>query len=103
MSVVGAFFGASADAWTQLLGVSIFVLAAGGVLALLRMAFSGSGAAVFANLRLILVGFSGRFHGAAGPDFDPQTDSADRMPYAIAIAMGTFAYLLGIWTGWITL
>lgn len=103
MSVVGAFFGASTEVWDQLIGVSLFVLAAGGVLALLRMACSGSGANVFANLRLILVGLVGRLHGASGPEFDPRTDSADRMPYAIAIALGTFAYLLGAWSGWIRL
>jgi len=101
ISVVGAFFGASIESCVHLFGVSLFVLAAGGVLALLRMAVSGSGAAVFANLRLIVVGFVGRLHGTAGPVFDPRIDSADRMPYAIAIALGTFAYLLGTWTGWI--
>ena len=101
MSVVGAFFGASVDAWTQLVGVSLFVLASGGILALARIAFSRNGAAVLANLRIIFAGYAARASRMPGPSFDGRTDTADRMPYAIAIATGTLLYLVAKWAGWI--
>lgn len=102
MSVVGMFFGVSSDAWTQLIGVSLFVLAAGGLLAAARMLATGSSAAVLANLRLIFSGYAGRALGMPAPSFDPRADSADRMPYAVAIATGTLLYLVAKWAGWIT-
>lgn len=102
MSVVGAFLGATPGAWTQLAGVSLFVLAAGGLLAIFRMVFSRNGSAVFANLRLIFTGYWARASGMAGPSFDARVDSADRMPYAIAIATGTILYMVAKWAGWIT-
>lgn len=101
MSVVGAFFGASVDAWTQLVGVSLFVLASGGILALARIAFSRNGAAVLANLRIIFAGYAARASRMPGPSFDGRTDTADRMPYAVAIATGTLLYLVAKWAGWI--
>lgn len=103
MSVVGAFFGATTDAWSHLLGVSLTVLATGGALAIVRMLWSRSSAAVLENLRLMLYSYAGRASGGAAPTFDARTDSADRMPYAIAIAVGTFVYIIGKQTGWISL
>lgn len=103
MSVVGAFFGASVDAWVQLVGVSLFVLAAGGMLALLRIVLSRNGAAVLANLRVIFAGYAARAARMPGPSFDARADSADRMPYAVAIATGTLLYLVTKWAGWITI
>lgn len=100
MSVVGAFFGVGPGAWMQLAGVSLCVLAAGGLLAVLRMIVSRSGAAVRSNLRVILAGNSTRASGAPRPAFDPRIDSADRMPYAVAIAAGTSFYLVAKWAGW---
>ncbi len=101
MSVVGMFFGATSSHWTQLAGVSLFVLAAGGLLALARMTVSGRAGAVAANLRLIFAGYSGRVLGLPAPAFDARLDSADRMPYALAIATGTCFYLVTTWAGWI--
>lgn len=103
MSVVGAFFGVAPDAWMQLVGVALFVLAAGGILAVLRMLVSGSSAAVFANLRIILAGHAAGVGGKSVPGaFDARTGSADRMPYAVAIATGTISYVVAKWAGWIT-
>ena len=102
MSVVGAFFGASVDAWAQLVGVSLFVLAAGGILAVMRITLRRNGAAVLANLRMIFSAMHARASHVPGPSFDARTDSADRMPYAIAIATGTLLYLVAKWAGWIT-
>jgi prepilin peptidase CpaA len=101
MSVIGAFFGASLDAWTQLAGVALFVLISGGLLALLRAAITGQSGRLFSNLKLILIGYRLRLADVPGPVFDAQTDTADRMPYAIAIATGTAAYLLSRWKGWV--
>jgi len=100
MSVVGAFFGASSSAWTHLVGVSLIVLAAGGVLSIIRMLVSRRSAAVLGNLRLMLAGYSGRLTGTPGPAFDARTDTADRMPYAVAIATGTTFYVVAKWAGW---
>lgn len=101
MSVVGMFFGATSVHWAQLAGVSLFVLAAGGLLALARMAVSRRAGAVAANLRLIFAGYSGRMLGLPAPAFDARLDSADRMPYALAIATGTCFYVVTKWAGWI--
>lgn len=103
MAVIGAFLGATRDAWTQLVGVTICVLCAGGLLALLRMAWSRRMGAVWANLKLILLSYAVRSAGAAQMTFDPRTQSADRMPYALAIAAGTLFYSVGKWTGWLRL
>jgi prepilin peptidase CpaA len=99
LAVVGAFMGASADAWIQLPGLALFVLAAGGVLSLARMAVSGNGAAVLANVRLILTGHLASLVGMPGPRFDARVDSVDRMPYAFAILSGTAAYAGVKWSG----
>jgi len=101
MSVVGGIFGASADAWVQLPGVSLFVLVTGGLLAVVRMLYSRSSAAVLGNLRVMFSGYTGRMLGMPAPTFDARSDSADRMPYAVAIAAGTIFYLIAKWAGWI--
>lgn len=102
MSVVGGFFGATGDAWAQLPGVALTVLACGGLLSLTRMLVSRNRSAVLANLRTISYGILLRRSGVPVPVFDPQVDSADRMPYAVAIALGTLLYVVGKWAGWIT-
>lgn len=102
MSVVGGVFGLSEGYWTHLLGVSLLVLLCGGLLSIVRLLLAGRLAPVMANLRLILVVFTGRLAGTPAPVFDPKVDSADRMPYAVAIALGTSLYVVGKWAGWIT-
>jgi len=100
MSVVGAFFGATITAWTHLVGLSLFVLAAGGLLALSRMLAARSGAAVVHNLGLIVAGCVARASGRGAPAFDAANASADRMPYAVAIMTGTILYVVAKWAGW---
>lgn len=101
LAVVGAFFGASSQAWGQLPGLAVSVLAAGGVLAVGRMLFSGSFTRVIANLRLIFQAQAARLVGVPAPSFDPRVDSADRMPYALAIGAGVLFYVVGKWSGWL--
>jgi prepilin peptidase CpaA len=102
LAVVAAFFGASADAWLQLPALALCVLVAGGVLSVARMAIAGTGAAVLGNVRLVMTGYFARLSGVPGPSFDARTDSVDRMPYAFAILAGTFFYVAGTWSGWLT-
>jgi len=102
MAVVGGFFGASAAAWTQLIGVSLTVLACGGVLALLRIAAARNARLVSGNLRRIMAGFAQRGSPVPAAAFDVRSQTADRMPYALAIGAGTMLYLGVRWAGSIT-
>jgi prepilin peptidase CpaA len=101
IAVVAAFFGASPGAWGHLLGLGVSILVAGGVLALVRIAVSRNASAVLSNVRVIIGGYSAKFAGMPGPVFDPRADSVDRMPYAVAIAVGTVFYMVGKWSGWL--
>lgn len=67
------------------------VFAAGGVLALVRIALGGRGRKVVENLRMMVLGTAARLAGGAGPTFDPAADTADRMPYAFALSLGACA------------
>ncbi len=89
MAMLGAFFGLEA-----LPGLVLLVFLAGGVLVALRLFDRARRRAVFANLQLIVFGRLAALGGGVGPQFDPRTDSADRMPFAFAIAGG--ALLLGV-------
>lgn len=101
MTVVGAFFGARPGALSQLVGVALWILVAGGVLGVVRMIATRTSARVVSNIAALIAGHAARITGRACPRFDPRTGSADRMPYALAIAGGVFFYLAGLWTGWI--
>lgn len=88
MAAVGAFAGPAAT-----VNLALFVLLAGGVLALARLLLFPGKELVRANLVAML----GRMRpGAKGPGFDAATQTAWRMPYAVAIALGVLAY--GAWT-----
>lgn len=89
MAMLGAFFGLEA-----LPGLVLLVFLAGGVLVALRLFDRARRRAVFANLQLIVFGRLAALGGGVGPQFDPRTDSADRMPFAFAISGG--ALLLGV-------
>lgn len=87
---IGSFAG-PADA----LNLTLFILAMGGVVALVRMLWAGTTRRVLSNLMLM---FMPVFHG--GPRaFDPATQSADRIPYALAMAAGLLAYGAWRWLG----
>ncbi|MCO5101066.1 MAG: prepilin peptidase [Burkholderiaceae bacterium] len=83
MAMLGAFFGLHA---LPALIVSVFLC--GGVLVTLRLFDGARRRAVFANLRVILFGRLAAFVGGVGPQFDPRSDSADRLPFALAICAG---------------
>ena len=82
-AAVGAFAGPAAS-----VNLALCVLLAGGVLALVRMAMVRNSRLVMRNT---LAALGQMFPGSAG-SFDAQTQTAWRMPYAVAIALGVGAY-----------
>ena len=83
MAALGAFTGP----W-EAVSLALTVLVAGGVLALLRMLMKRNSRLVLGNVMVVL-GSLGRGGQRA---FDPATQSADRMPYAFAFALGLVVY-----------
>jgi len=97
MTAVGGFFG-----FPAVIGLVLAVLLAGGALAIVRMIVAGSARRVWTNLQSIAIAVA--VPGVRLPDvFDPATQSADRMPYALAITAGAIIYGWGKWAGWISL
>lgn len=92
LSFVGCLFGAVRGHWQQLLGVSLTVLVAGGVLAIMRMLLLRKAGEVLANLKIIVMSLAVGGLGRSDNLFDPGKDTADRMPYALAIASGALIY-----------
>jgi prepilin peptidase CpaA len=84
MAALGIFVGP-----VEVIGLVLFVLMAGGVLAVVRMVLRGNSRWVLGNVKLVLSGLTG-----GTKRFDPATQSADRMPYALAFAggLGVYAY-----------
>lgn len=80
---LGAFSGP-----VEIISLALCILIAGGVLAVARMLLSGKSRAVLGNVKLVLGGLV----GPTGRSFDPITQSAERMPYALAFAGGLLAY-----------
>lgn len=86
MAALGSFVGPM-----EILNLALCILVVGGVLAVLRMLWAGKSRLVLSNVRLAL----GSLRGGAAQQFDPVTQSADRMPYALAFAGGLLSY--GYW------
>lgn len=88
MASVGAFFGHPSHVLPLIGSVAI----AGGLLAVSRMGSRARREQVLHNLRLIWMGLMYRRQLAGAVLFDPRRDTADRLPYAFAIALGSLAY-----------
>lgn len=86
MAGIGSFVGPIAA-----INVALFILLAGGVLAVVRMVWVRKTQLVLFNVATAL----GQLVPGTVARFDPATQSADRMPYALAMAAGLFAY--GVW------
>lgn len=89
MAMVGAFLGPSA-----IIGVILITFVVGGVLTLVVAARNGSLRLLLGNLRTMLMGSlikSTVLHQM--PTLDATPVSAGKMPYGVAIALGTFTYL----------
>jgi prepilin peptidase CpaA len=88
LAAVGAFAGPAA-----LPNLAICVMLAGGVLALVRLKLFPDKDLVRHNLLVML----GQLRpGTTGPGFDARTQTAWRMPYAVAVAAGVAGY--AAWT-----
>lgn len=88
LSAIGGLCGASLEHWGHLVGIVLAVLVAGGVLAVVRMVALGITLPVMAGVLRIAGAPLARRAGRGGPHV-----TADRMPYAVAIAVGTLGYL----------
>lgn len=90
MAALGSFTGP-----LEALNLALCILAAGGVLAVVRMLWAGKSRLVLSNVKLVLGGVTSLRGGGTARAFDPATQSAERMPYALAFAGGLLAY--GYW------
>jgi prepilin peptidase CpaA len=87
MGMVGAFLGP-----VGALGAALASFIAGMALALLAFMRPGVYAKASRNLRLIAWGAVARLAAVGGPRFDAATDSAAKLPYSLAIAVGSLAF-----------
>lgn len=94
MMMVGAFLGP-----LQTLGAVVLTFAAGGVLALVMALWQRSFAQLALNLRYMLGASAVRAADGDGPRIEPLHHTAGRMPYAVAIAIGTLLQLLLVRSG----
>jgi len=88
MSVVGAFVGPATAVW-----VVLWTLVAGGLLSLLVLLVKRERNEVFVNLGVMLFELQTRGRGVI-PTLGPLQKTAFRLPYAVAIAVGTVVALL---------
>ena len=90
MAGIGSFTGADAT-----VNIVLFILLAGGVLAVARMLWAGNSRRVMANVAMAL----GQMRPGSAGSFDIAAHSADRMPYGVAMAAGLLAYGAWIFSG----
>lgn len=89
MAMVGAFVGP-----TTVLYAALYTLIAGGVLSLVYMLAKGVAVQTLQNVHFILTDLVFRARTGGGARLDPLTTTAARLPYAVAIAVGTCTALL---------
>lgn len=89
MGMVGAFVGAP-----TVLSAVLYTLLAGGLLSLVFMFGRGVAAQTLANVRFLLTDWALRASTGQGARLAPLQTTAARLPYAVAIALGTGAALL---------
>jgi prepilin peptidase CpaA len=89
IAMTGAFLGPHAT-----FGAFLYILGAGGVLALSAGCRKGKLGALFSNLKAIAIGRSTRNFCLPGNPLKSPEDSIGDLPYGLAIAAGTVAYLV---------
>lgn len=87
--VVGGFVGLGA-----VLPVFFFTLILGGVLGILAVSLSHRWTTFFGNLKVFLISIQYGVKGAEMALSDVATQSAVRIPYAVAIAMGSIVWIV---------
>lgn len=94
MAFLGAVFGLA-----HLPSLILSIFATGGALAAVRLLDGSRRRRVIENLRLMLFGAASTLSGGGGPRFDAGRDTADRLPFAVAIVGGALV-LAGLqWSG----
>lgn len=89
MAMIGAFMGPQ-----EIIGVALASLVAGGLLALLFAVLDGSLGKVLGNVRTMVLSSLLRGLSGGGARLDAPPVATGKLPYAVAIASGTLAYLL---------
>ena len=89
MAMVGAFIGAQ-----PVLVAALYTFLAGGLLSLAFMLGRGVAAQTLANIRFMLIDWFVRANTGQGARLSPLQTTASRLPYALAIALGTGSALL---------
>lgn len=89
MAMTGAFLG-----HTIIVEAVLWVLLAGGTLALVFGLRRGVARRMAGNLRDMLLSAAASVQTSALPDFSTGPQTAARLPYAVAIALGVAAFLL---------
>lgn len=89
MAMVGAFLGPRA-----LLIATLLIFIVGGVLSVLTAFRNGQLNLLFGNLRTMLLGSFFKVAMNEVPKLDAMPASAGKMPYAVAIAIGTIAFIV---------
>lgn len=89
MGMVGAFLGTS-----DVLGAVLATFVAGGVMAILIVMWSKQLKPMLQNLKLILYGSAIKMSIGEAPLMNDLPVSVGKLPYAVAITIGTFAYLI---------
>lgn len=92
---VGAVFGLQA-----LPALLLSIFATGGLLAAVRLANRDRRGKALENLRVIVMGAAAVQAGGEGPRFDPGADTADRLPFAVAITGGAIVLAAAQSSGW---
>jgi prepilin peptidase CpaA len=90
MAMVGAFIGAP-----TVFTATLYTLLAGGMLSLVVMLGRGVAGPTLRNLSFLLTDWSLRRHTGQGLALAPLDTTAARLPYALAISLGTVAALFG--------
>jgi prepilin peptidase CpaA len=89
MAMAGAFLG-----YAAILEAALWVLLTGGALALVFALRRGVARRMAANLREMLFSAAASVQLRSLPDFSTGPQTAARLPYAVAIALGVVAFLL---------
>ena len=88
MAMVGVFLGPA-----DVLGVLLATFVAGGVMALVVVFWSKQVGQLLQNIKLMLLGGVVRMSAGQFPLMDDLPVSVGKLPYAVAITVGTFSYL----------
>lgn len=89
MGMVGSFLGPH-----DVLGAVLAILVAGGVMALLVVIWAKQLGPMLQNIKIIFYGSAVKLITGQAPLMDDLPVSVGKLPYALAISLGTFAYLI---------